>query len=363
MPELAIIVPTFNERDNVAPLAAALATALAGIDYEVVFVDDDSPDGTADEVATLAAAGAPVRLIRRIGRRGLASAVVEGMLSSLAPYFAVLDADMQHDESVLPVMLARLESEPLDLVVGTRHKAGGSMGDFSPSRVALSRAGRRLSAFVCRADLSDPMSGFFMLTRSFFLEVVRRLSTVGFKILLDLVASSRRPVRIAEVGYTFRGRARGESKLDPLVGLEYLELLADKSVGRWIPVRYSLFALVGAFGVVAQLVLIRLMMGAAGLDFPQSQLLSSVVVIVLNFALNNLLTFRSRRLRGLRWFVGLLLFSAACSIGLFSNLRIADRLYAYGLGWPLSSSLGIVVGSVWNYFVSSILVWRVRRSE
>ncbi|MBI5282591.1 MAG: glycosyltransferase family 2 protein [Candidatus Solibacter usitatus] len=361
MPELAVIVPTYNERENVLPLTAALRQALKGIDYEVVFVDDDSPDSTAEVVRGLSFEDPRVRIVHRVHRRGLASAAVEGMMATNAPFLAVIDGDLQHDETLLPEMLRLLRAGGLDLVVGSRHLDGGSMGEFSATRVALSQLGRRLSALVCRAHLSDPMSGFFMLTRSYLNEVVRSLSLVGFKILLDLVAAASRPVVIREIGYTFRNRQRGESKLDLLVGLEYLELLLDKLFGEWVPVRYMLFGLVGAVGVVAQLLLVVLLMSAARLPFGPAQLYSSILVIALNYTLNNQMTFRARRLHGWRWLSGLVLFLAACSVGLFSNVIAAGALRQLGLQLPLASLAGIVIGSIWNYGVSSILVWRVNR--
>ena len=360
MPELAVIVPTYNERSNVVPMVTALDQALAGIDYEVIFVDDDSPDGTADEVRAIASRTPRVRLLHRINRRGLASAAVEGMMSSSADYLAVMDGDLQHDERILPQMLARIKAEHLDLVVGTRY-SGGSMGDFAPNRVALSNLGRRLSMWVCHAALSDPMSGYFVVSRPWLMGVVRSLSTVGFKILLDLVASSDRPVRFAEIAYTFRKRVHGESKLNLLVGLEYLELLLDKRIGDWIPVRYAMFGIVGTIGVAAQLALVGLFLETGIFQFRDAQLYSSLLVILLNFVLNDRFTFRSRRLRGWRWPLGLVVFAIGCSIGVFSNLRVAGTLRQLGVGWLPASAAGILIGSVWNYAVSSVFVWRVNR--
>ncbi len=271
MPELAVVIPTFNELENVQPVVDAVSSALQGIDFELLFVDDDSPDGTARRVLEMSRTDPRVRLVHRINRRGLSSAVVEGMMASNALYLAVMDGDMQHDETVLPDMLRRLQTSEVDLVVGTRHREGGSMGESSWVRVALSQLGRRLSAFVCHADVSDPMSGFFALRRGYLDEVVRNLSCVGFKLLVNLLASSKRPVRFQEVGYTFRNRLHGHSKLDLVVGLEYLELLLDKLVGEWIPVRYALFGMIGAVGVVAQLALIRLLLYFGRLTFDTAQ--------------------------------------------------------------------------------------------
>jgi dolichol-phosphate mannosyltransferase len=258
-------------------------------------------------------------------------------------------------------MLRRLQTAEVDLVVGTRHREGGSMGEFSRARVALSQLGRRLSALVCHADVSDPMSGFFALRRDYLDEVVRNLSSVGFKILVDLLASSKRPVRVGEVGYTFRNRLHGQSKLDLVVGLEYLELLLHKLVGEWIPVRYALFGMIGAFGVLAQLVLIRFLLYFGRLTFDTAQVISSLLVIGLNYAGNNRITFRSRRLRGWPWLYGLALFALACSLGLYLNLRVASGLFGIGVHWTLASLAGILIASVWNYSVGAILVWRINR--
>lgn len=361
MAEFAVVIPTFNERQNVVPLVRALSSALEGLDFELVFVDDDSPDGTAQVLRELSRADRHVRLVHRINRHGLSSAVVEGMLASSAPYLAVIDADLQHDESVLPEMLSLLKGPDVDLVVGTRHREGGSMGEFSRSRVALSQFGRRMSVLICHAEISDPMSGFFALKREYLDEVVRALSCVGFKILVDLLASAKRPVRIREIGYTFRSRLHGESKLDLVVVLEYLELLLDKLVGQWIPVRYALFGMVGAIGVAAQLVLIQILLHFGHLAFENAQVVSSLLVVVLNYAANNQITFRNRHLRGWRWFSGLGLFASACALGLYLNLSVARGLFAIGVHWALASLGGILIASVWNYSISAILVWRINR--
>lgn len=362
MPELSVIVPTYRECANVEPLARALDTALAGVDYEIIFVDDDSPDGTAEAARELAQRDARVRVVQRLGRRGLASAVVEGFLASSAPYLAVIDGDLQHDEQVLPLMLRRLREERLDIVIGTRNAAGGSMGEFSGERVRLSHWGRRLSRWVARLEITDPMSGYFVLTRGFFQEVQHRLSGIGFKILLDLLATSPRPVRAAEVGYTFRARAAGESKLDVLVGLEFLELLLDKKLGRWVPVTFLVFGLVGGLGVLVNFLLTFALMGL-GYEFRPAQLAATSVVIALNYALNNALTFRLYRLRGVRFLLGLVRFYLACGLGLLMNLFVAESLARSGVPLMVASVIGILFSSVWNYWVSSLFVWRVERAR
>jgi dolichol-phosphate mannosyltransferase len=248
-PELAVLVPTFNERDNIEPLLARLRAALLGIEWEVVFVDDDSPDGTAAQIRLLAQADPRIRCLQRIGRRGLSTAVIEGMLASSAPYLAVIDADLQHDETLLPRMLDTLKAEGLDLVIGSRHVAGGGVGDWDRHRVTMSGIAARLARLITAAELTDPMSGFFMVSRPAFESALRRLSGQGFKILLDLFASTPVAFRFKEIPYVFGRRLHGESKLDSLVVWEYLMLLLDKLIGGYVPVRFVFFAAVGTSGI------------------------------------------------------------------------------------------------------------------
>lgn len=359
-PLLSVIVPTFKERDNVAELVRRLHLALVGVAWEVIFVDDDSPDGTADAVRALALTDARVRCVQRIGRRGLSSACVEGMLASSAPYLCVMDGDLQHDETILPDMLGRLTGQDLDIVVGSRYVAGGAIGDWTARRAWISRLATRISHLVVPPALHDPMSGFFMLTRPAFTASVRSLSSTGFKILVDLFASSPTPLRFAEVPYTFRNRNAGESKLDNRVAWDYGMLLADKLVGHLIPVRFLSFALIGGVGVGVHFLCLSLLMALGRTDFATAHTMATGLAMLFNFTLNNLLTYRDRRLSGLGWFVGLFWFVLACSIGALANVGIAIYLFKLDGGWPLAALAGIAVGSVWNYVATSALTWKKR---
>lgn len=360
--ELAVVIPTFNERENIPLLIASLENVLGETTWEIIFVDDNSPDGTAELLRGIATQDRRIRVLERVGRHGLSSACIEGMLATPAAYIAVMDADLQHDESVLPAMLARLKSERLDVVVASRNAVGGSMGNFVPQRVWLSKLGNRISRIVCRCDVSDPMSGFFIVDRHFFKLVVHQLTGSGFKILVDLIASSPRPVRIAEVGYRFRDRQCGESKLDVNVGLEYLFLVLDKLIGRFVPTRFVLFALVGALGVVVHLACLGLLLRYGRLEFVLAQTLATVVAITSNFFLNNAVTFRDIRLRGSRLLLGWFTFLAACSVGALMNVTFAHALYVSHFPWYIAGAVGLVISSVWNYGVNTVLTWsRARR--
>ncbi|MBB5057211.1 dolichol-phosphate mannosyltransferase [Granulicella aggregans] len=360
--DLAVVVPTFNERENIPLLISALREALDGLRWEVVFVDDDSPDGTAEIIDEFARRDGSVRLLQRVGRRGLSSACIEGALATSASVIAVMDADMQHDESIIPLMLARLREEGLDVVVGTRNAQGGSMGELSAGRRLLSGVGQRISAAACRCELSDPMSGFFLFRRSFFLEVVHRLHGGGFKILVDILASSERPVRLAEVGYQFRGRLHGESKLDLNNGIELLFLVASKLTGDVIPSRFAVFALVGAVGLFTHMLCLGLLLRGLHWSFNEAQSVAAFVAMTENFFVNNLITYRDRSLRGARLVTGLMSFWLACSFGAWANVSFARSLLQSGMPWIAAGAAGVVLGSVWNYTVSSLFTWQTSRA-
>jgi dolichol-phosphate mannosyltransferase len=356
-PELSIIVPTFNERDNISELLGRLRACLSHSAWEVVFVDDDSPDGTADLVRRLATEDSRIRVIQRIGRRGLSSACIEGMLSSSAPYLAVIDADLQHDERLLPRMLETLQTEDTDIVIGSRYAAGGDIGDWSARRARMSRLATRISRALVPAQLTDPMSGFFMMRREVFTDAQRRLSSLGFKILTDLFASCPRPLRFRELSYSFGVRHAGESKFDSASAWDYAMLVLDKLVGRWVPVRFLAFSIVGSLGVVVHFAVLSLCFTVLKDTFLASQGVAIAAAMTFNFAVNNLLTYRDRRLRGLKWVRGWVTFLLACSVGALMNLGLAGSLYRADHAWPLAALGGIVVGAIWNYVATTFLTW------
>lgn len=359
--ELTVVVPCFNERPNVAPLVEKLHAALAGIAWEVLFVDDNSPDGTSAEVRRLARQDPRVRCIRRIGRRGLSSAVVEGALASSATYVAVMDGDLQHDETRLPVMLQALRGGAYDLAVGSRHVEGGdATGLANRWRHALSDAGTALAQRFLPVRLGDPMSGFFMLPRALFEQLAPHLTAQGFKILLDLVLSAEAPLRVIEIPAEFRKRLAGESKLDVLVLTQFAALLVDKALGGLLPLRFLSFAAVGLLGVGVHVAILITGREALGFGFATAQIAATICAMVFNFQLNNQITYRDQRLRGPRLWRGLLLFMLVCGIGAVANVGIARVLYETHTYWTLAGAIGAVIGVVWNYAVSATLVWRAR---
>lgn len=356
-PELSVIVPTFNERGNVRELIRRLVATLDGITWEVIFVDDDSTDSTAEIVREAARQDARVRCLHRLGRRGLSSACIEGMFASSAPFLAVIDGDLQHDERLLKPMLEALRNGALDVVVGSRYVSGGAAGGLGPSRLKISRLATRLGKRFVPETLTDPMSGYFMVRRDVIHSVVRNLSGVGFKILLDLFASSKTPLRFRELPYTFRARVSGESKLDSQVAWEYAMLLLDKLLGRYVPVRFVAFSIVGGLGMVVHLLVLGLMYRGVGAGFMAAQLTATGMAMTFNYALNNALTYRDRRLSGWSWMKGWLTFVIACSVGAFANVGVAAWLFERQYQWVLAALVGILVGSVWNYAITLMYTW------
>ncbi|WP_067221527.1 glycosyltransferase family 2 protein [Stappia indica] len=359
---LSVVLPTYNERDNLPVLIDRLDAALAGIAWEAIVVDDNSPDGTADVARAIAARDPRVRVIRRVGRRGLSGACVEGMLASSADYVAVMDADLQHDETLLPKMLAALSNGAADLAVASRHVEGGDVGTgLSGVRASGSGLANRLARVLLKVTLSDPMSGFFMIRRSEVERLAPGLSSQGFKILLDIVATARGSLRIVELPFVFRERLHGESKLDTLVALDFLGLILSKLVGDLVSIRFLMFMLVGASGVLVHMAALFAMMELGGLSFPVAQTAATFVAMTTNFWLNNRLTYRDRRLRGFAALRGLVTFYVVCSVGVVANVGVASLVYQEDAGRiliGLAGLAGAVMGAVWNYAASSVLTWR-----
>lgn len=358
--EFAVIIPVLNERENVGPLLQDMSIALAGVEWEAVFVDDGSTDGTIDLLEGLALHDQRVRLVRRIGRRGLSSAVVEGFLATVAPVVAVIDGDRQHDESLLPEMHEAIAKRGFEMAVGTRYAGGGSVGEWDAARVRISKFATGLAGLVMKSPLSDPMSGFFAMRRETFIGLVPMLSKTGYKILLDIVASSKGPLRLVELPYEFRTRTAGESKLDNMVALEYGELLLDKMIGNYIPVKLLMFGAIGGVGAVIHLFLLSQLLNSAGLAFSTSQGLATFGAMLFNFTLNNELTHRDRKLRGSKWVGGLISFCLACGMGAVANVGLGSLLYDQAWSWWAAGLAGAAVGSVWNYVATSWLTWRRR---
>jgi dolichol-phosphate mannosyltransferase len=359
-PEISVVVPTLNERDNIVEVIDSVAKALEGVAWEIIVVDDDSPDGTAARVKQIARDDPRVRCLRRTNRRGLAGACIEGMLSSSAPYLAVMDADLQHDTSILPNMLELLRAGRADLVIGSRYAMGGSIGEgLSEMRARISRWAITVARRLLHIDVQDLMSGYFAIRRDQFDLIAGRLAPSGFKILVDIIASAGGRLRTVELGYMFKQRKAGQSKLGTRVALDFIALLIDKTTQGRIPIRFIFFSLSGASGIVVHLAALRVAIVALpSIGFTAAQALATLVAMTSNFFVNNLITYHDMKLKGAAaMFRGLVAFWALCTFGAIANVGVAAWIFDIAPIWWLAGLGGTAISAVWNYSVSSLFVW------
>ena len=361
-PTLSVIVPTYQESANVPVLFERIKTALKGLPWEMIVVDDDSPDGTSAVAFALAAGDCRLRCLRRVHRSGLAGAVIEGWLSSSADYVAVIDGDLQHDETTIPSMYEALTKGLGDLAIGTRVRDRVSDGALSPARQALSDVGSWIFRRLTGVAIKDPMSGFFMLRRETVSRLAPRLSPDGFKILVDIILTADGGLKIVEIPYVFRKRLMGISKLTPLVAIDFLGLVVHHATGGALPIRFVLFASIGAVGLVVHILALSAVLDWGGeIDFNSAQLIATLLAMASNFILNNEITYRVHRYRGLNLIRGFMAFAMGCSVGALANIDIASWVYKINQTWWVAGLAGGVLSLVWNYVVSTNLVWRPAR--
>ncbi len=362
--EMAVVLPTLNEKANIAPMVQRLEEALGPTGWEAVFVDDNSHDGTAEEARRIGRTDPRIRVIQRIGRRGLASAAIEGMCATSAPYVAVMDADHQHDPALLNDMLASLKSGECDLAYASRFAVGGNAdGLSSKGREKGSRVANALARKLTGTELTDAMSGYFMLRTEQLRKQAENLSGIGFKIMLDILSTARPQLTVKEFPLKFAERLAGESKLDHGVALDFVAGIYERYLGRYIPTRFALFGTVGALGVVVHMAVLWPLFMLGLVSFSLGQAIATMVAMTFNFWLNNLLTYRDKKLDGASgMFWGWVKFCLTCSVGAFANVAVATVLNDQGVLWWVAAIVGIGIASVWNYALSSKFVWgRFRR--
>jgi dolichol-phosphate mannosyltransferase len=360
-PTLSIVVPTYQEAANIPILFERVKVALEGAPWEMIVVDDDSPDGTSNVAFALAAADDRLRCLRRVNRSGLAGAVIEGWMSSSADFVAVIDGDLQHDESVLRAMYHALVKGSGNLAIGTRLRSASS-GGLSPARQRLSDVGAWFFRRIAGAAVTDPMSGFFMIRRDIVSRLAPRLSPDGFKILIDVILSAGGGLSIVEVPYRFRKRNAGDSKLTTLVGIEFLGLVVHHATAGILPIRFVLFAIVGASGLAVHIAALSAVLHwFMMLTFDSGQLIATILAMASNFILNNQITYRPYQYRGLGLIAGFLGFALGCSVGALANIDVASWLHKANQTWWAAGLAGALLSVVWNYAVSTNLIWRPGR--
>ncbi|MEO0542491.1 MAG: glycosyltransferase family 2 protein [Pseudomonadota bacterium] len=358
-PELSVILPAYNEAKNIPLIVEKIGDALGDLAHEIIVVDDDSPDGTAKVTRELVAEHPHVRCIRRVNRRGLSGACVEGMMAANAPVTVVMDADMQHDETRLPIML-ELIRDGADLVIGSRFAEGGdhTTGFTAGTRAKGSELATTLANRITGKYTTDPMSGFFMMKRDVADIIAGEVSRDGFKILFDIVSRHGDKLVIKEVPFEFRERIEGESKLGFLVTVQFLGLLVSRYTGGFIPVRFLLFALVGTTGLIVHMLALYGLITYGGIGFAAAQIGATYLAMTTNFAFNNEVTYAHRKLKGPQFAWGLLTFYVVCSIGALANLSISTTLLSWSESAGIAGLAGALMSAVFNYAVTKLVTWR-----
>lgn len=362
---LSLILPTYNERKNVGELVKQLTGLLdpVGQSYELIVVDDDSPDRTWEMAAELTASYPNLRVIRRQGEKGLSTAVIRGWQAARGEILAVIDADLQHPPEVSVALLAAIGGH-VDLAVGSRHVEGGGVSEWSLGRRILSRGAQLLGLLILPGvlgRLGDPMSGYFMVRRSAISGV--ELSPLGYKILLEVIGRGR-VGSIAEVGYVFRERVEGESKVTWRLYLEYLRHLVRLRLTTPATRRFLRFALVGLSGVLVDMAALYLLSDprSLGLGLTRSKVIAAELAIVNNFLWNDAWTFKDlvgaqkNSTLKLRRFVK---FNIICGIGIVFNVLLLNfQFNVLGVDRYVANLIAIAIVTVWNYWLNLKLTWR-----
>jgi dolichol-phosphate mannosyltransferase len=355
-PWVSVVICTLDEHEAIGGVLDDVVAELGDISHEILVVDDSVDDRTAQVVRSRSWSNPDIRLIRREGAGGLASAAIAGWDVARGQLLAIMDGDGQHDPRLIGRMVDRMAGAPVDVAVASRYLAGGGSG-LAGYRHWISRAGVNLSGLLLGLRLADPMSGCFVMTRAWYQLVRPRLSGLGFKILIDVVASDRRRPRLLQIPTALRPRAGGVSKLDLRVVFDLLALLIEKRTGGALPARMTQFLVVGLTGLVVHLMALAASR-ELGAPFWLGQSCAILMAMSWNFMLNNGLTFRDQRLRGGAVWQGLLSFYVACLGGAVVSEVVGAGLHALDLPWFAAGAAGALLGAFWNYGAVRRLTWR-----
>ena len=372
--KFSLVIPTYNERGNIAKIVSQLATLLDGFipnEYELILVDDDSPDRTWQIAQDLTETYPQLRVMRRQKERGLSSAVIRGWQVAQGEILGVIDADLQHPPEVL-LKLLQATLDGADLAVASRHVEGGGVSDWSVIRRFLSRGAQVLGLIVCPAvvgRVSDPMSGYFMVRRSAIAGPA--LNPLGYKILLEVIGRGNIK-EIAEVGYVFQERESGESKVTWKQYVDYLGHLARlRSQGRIARIRQKFpvgrfvrYGLVGLSGVFVDMAILYLLSTQLGWGLTRSKLIAAEIAIISNFLWNDAWTFADIAQRQKGWsarFKRLLKFNTICLMGLVLDVLLLNFFYNLVFGQNLkyvANLIAIGLVAAWNFWINLKLSWR-----
>ncbi len=381
---VSVIVPTYNEVDNIVEVIDRLRRTLSGQTHEIIVVDDNSPDFTWQLARQHGAHDPSVKVIRRIGKRGLASAVLDGMAAASGESLAVIDGDLQHDETVLGVMVASVIDDGADICIGTRMGDGGSQGQRTKTRRRVTTAGDAIARKILPPlrRTSDPLSGFFVVSRHLYEQAAPQMNRNlrEYKVLWMFLAHQH-DIKVTEVGYVFRPRVGGETKLSGGVLLDDLISALALRIGRNVSPLFIKYCLVGASGVAVSLIVYALgelaNLPAFNLGITPdlnpiylSALLGIQASIITNFLANNYFTFYDRRYRGWSLLGGFSLFQLVSVVGVFVQLSVFQLLHRNGfptssaspdIAAAINNGVGLALASVTNFFLNVSITWNRRQ--
>lgn len=381
--EVSVILPTYNEAENIPLIVKKLETVLKKFNYEILIVDDNSPDKTYDIAVRLGENNKRIRAIRRVHERGLSSAIVAGFANANGKYRIVMDADMQHDEKVLPLFIEKFR-EGYDLVIGTRRAEGGGTKNWSWIRRFISRVASLMARIILVKKSTDPGSGFFGVSKEYFEKSKDKLNPRGFKILLEFLALDDK-AKMAEVGYVFLPRIYGTSKLSTKVVLEFLIALYELRIGKVISLEFIKYSMVGLSGVAVNLVfqfigenyIFKALALKPFLSFSGSgtALLSHIsrsqvavalaieISIFWNFILNNWWTFKNYKISGFWKLIrGFIVFNFVCLAGALINLSVFSiAMEKLSMNIYVANLTGIIFATMWNYLINVQTTWNEKR--
>ncbi len=359
--QLSVVLPTYNERDNILPILRKILSLGGDFDLEILVIDDNSTDGTPELVKEISMNERRIRLIRRLGRSGLASAIKEGILDSSSNLIAIMDSDGQHEPIAILNAVRKLTDEGLDLVSGSRFLGNSEIYGLSQARTDGSSIANNFARFSlpkAHGHLTDYMSGFLVMNLNSCMPFIYKVDVNGFKFLYELLAVSKGKLKIKEIPLKFQPRNYGSSKLDLAIFWDFLISLLHTFSLRLIPRRAISFGLVGATGVLVQLISTHILMTSIRLDFVEALPISVVIAATSNYIINNALTFRAQRLKRWKLIRGLLKFLLVASLPVIANVGLATTFYSMIANNAIWAQLsGIFVVFIWNYAASSRFVW------
>ena len=358
MKSISIIIPTFNEIQNIIPLVQKIKVSLnSKINWEIIFVDDNSPDKTYEKIKSLKKDYSNIKVIKRLNERGLAGAVLTGLNSCSYEQIIIMDADLQHDPIFILKLLNKMYQNEASIVVASRFIKDSKSNNFHILREIGSKTMIKVFNLFSSIKLYDPMSGFFIIKKDLFLKISKNLSSDGYKILADIILNIPKNVKVSQIPIDFKQRHAGESKMNLKVLWDLLLVIIHSFLKKYVPREYLSYIGVGMIGLSFHVMSLYLLYKIIDISFLISHLIATLIAIFVNYTLNNILTFYNNNLMGIKWLLGLINYYIFCSYGIFISFAIAKTLIGFNFNWFIAGLVGAFTASVWNFSMSKFIIW------